>query len=758
MNPDNSAELVIKTQDSHLNVDNQNRIVAFSTDSHGENNNINQERVSVTSLFAVLKQRKWLILSITLATLLLSLMLSWMMNPVYRSSTTLKINANATKVVNFDVEVGNKLQADENYFQGEFKLLQSRAILERVIDELALQEPLQELASKKSIIEKMGIQINQWSQSKTAQSIGISELFSSSSSLEMNKPLTLVLQEKITPIPSKHLGLIDVTVNWSTAEGAAAIANSLTANFIKLTLERRLKLAQETREALNKQLVLTKQKLQDSEQKILEYSKKQNLIRADGDKSLASKKLEALNTAYTNAQRERILAEMTFQQQKDSSGNIRILDNKVIESIKIKLGDLQTKYQEQLKIYKPSYPSMIQLRDQITQTKEQLDTELSTIKKGVNTDLQNRYLTAKKNEEQIKQSLEQSKLALLDVQDKSIGYNHFLREVETNKHIYEGLLQRVKEVAVVEDIGTSHISVVEPAYPPYRKHKPDVPIMLLLGLLSGLLIGSTLALQLSANDSRIHNIDDLSTLSNIPILGVFPLIKNQAKALLQNKSHEPAVAEAFRSLRTKLNFSIKSGMPRILHITSSEPNEGKTSTAINLATVIEETGKRVLLIDADMRIPSVHHYLGKENSRGLSDVLTENESLENVIQPIGQSSLHILSAGQHEEKSADLLSSDKMLEVLNWAAKHYDHVIIDSPPVLGLADALILSNRANGTLFVVSSNNIDKKFLVDTLKNLELSYGNVIGFILTKAAGKAQGYYTYDNYYKYSNSKKLSFN
>ncbi|MEE9303549.1 MAG: polysaccharide biosynthesis tyrosine autokinase [Thiotrichaceae bacterium] len=746
MNKNYPNEIIIQSQDSSLSNENQAKIIAFPS-NYGEPH-LHEDRASFSDFLKVLSQHKRLIFLTTLATLALSFLIASLIDPVYRSTTTLKINASPIRVLNYDVEVGERIQPNQDFYQGEFKLLQSRVIINKTIDELALEHTLRNLVEKETLIDKAKNLLRTW----TPANWGVF----AEDIKKKSKPIELELQEKIVTIPSKDWGLVDLTVDWETADGSAAIANSLAQNFIKLSLERRLNLAEDTRVSLNKQILLTKKKLLDSELILNKYAKKQNIVHIDGDKSLTSSKLEALSDAYTKAQQELILAESAFKQQFESAGHMRTLDNKVIESLKVKLGNLQTKYQDQLQIYKANYPSMLQLRQQITNTKSQLDKEIVGIKKGVNNDLKNKYIAAKQNEQKIKQQMERGKQHLVAFQDKNVGYNNLLREVETNKKIYEGLLQRVKEVAVAEDIGTSHISIVEPAYPAYKKHKPNVPVILGLGLLAGLLIGSSLAFQLNASDTRIHSIDDLDNISDIPVLGVFPFVKKQHKALLQNSDHEPSVSEAFRSLRTKLNFSRKTGIPKVIHITSSEPNEGKTSTAINLATVIEESGKSVLLVDADLRIPSVHHYLNKENLTGLSELLTGNAEISNIIQRIDDSNFYILPAGLNDEKSADLLSSDRMLKFLDWAAMKFDHVIIDSPPVLGFADALILSNRAKCTLFVVSSDKIDKKFILDTLKNLELSYANVIGFILTKATNKAQGYYGYDQYYDYSSTKKLA--
>lgn len=747
MNMENNQgeETLIQPVDSSSNISHrgtaeQAKIIAFP--SYEEAQPV-PAKAGFADFLKVLGKYKNTILLSVLATLALSALIASLITPVYRSTAALKINAHSAKVLDYDVEVDKNNKPDRDYYQAEFKLLKSREVLARTIKDLNLEQDLRELTEQVSLLQRARQLFAKW--------IGMADITNTKT-----KPLELALADRITAIPSKDWGLVDLSVEWETADGAAAIANSIANNFIQVSLDKRLQLAQATRDSLNRKLSESKQKLQDSELKLAAYSKQQKLIHIDGEKSLSSSKLEALSEAYINAQQERIAAENAYKQQFASSGSMRTLDNKVIENLKVKLASLQSKYQEQLEVYKANYPGMVQLKQQINKTKSQLEHEIANIKSSVNSDLKNRYVTAKKNEERLKEQLEEGKKQLTTFQTKNIGYNRLLREVETNKKIYEGLLQRVKEITVVEDIGTSHISLIEPAYPAFKHYKPNIPVIMGFGLLSGLLIGISLAFQFNSNDNRIHNVDDLSEISDIPVLGVFPFVKRKDLALLQNEEHEPSVSEAFRSLRTKLNFLRKSGIPKIIHITSSEPNEGKSSTAINLASVIEESGKRVLLVDADLRIPSLHTYLGLENLNGLSEFLSGLVTLKDVIQRVDNSNLYVLTAGLNDEKSADLLSSDKMLKFLHLASQKFDHIIIDSPPVLGFADALILANRAKCTLFVVSNDRIDKKFIMDTLKNLELSYANVIGFILTKATDKAQGHYGYNKYYDYSYAKKLS--
>ena len=236
-------------------------------------------------------------------------------------------------------------------------------------------------------------------------------------------------------------------------------------------------------------------------------------------------------------------------------------------------------------------------------------------------------------------------------------------------------------------------------------------------------------------------------------MGIFPNTKVKGRgrqAVLVTENPNSAMAEAFRSLRTNMLFSTPEGIPKILHLTSSGSGEGKSNTAINLASVFAQTGKSVLIIDADLRKPSLHRYLQLENIMGLSDYLSSDFDLSEIESITNIPGLTAITAGSISASPADFLSSNKMLELLKYVSDQYDLVIIDSPPVMGLADALILSNRSSATLFIVSSHEARKSHILGALERLKMGYGNVIGFVLTKAReGKKTGY-GYD--YEYGDS------
>jgi capsular exopolysaccharide synthesis family protein len=376
--------------------------------------------------------------------------------------------------------------------------------------------------------------------------------------------------------------------------------------------------------------------------------------------------------------------------------------------------------------------------------------------------LKSDYLAAKQKEEQLRAEVEKYKGELLNSQDKSIGYNTLQREVETNRQLYEGLLQRVKEVNVAGLSNTNNISIVDPAIVPYTVFKPNRRLNLALGMVLGLFLGTVLAFMLEFLDDRIKTSDDMEKALGIPLLGIAPSISKRIKqnyALLTVEKPTSAVAEAFRSLRTNLMFATRTGAPRVMNVTSSGPSEGKTSTTINLATAFAQAGKSVLLVDADLRKPTLHKHFKLDNTKGLANYLVGQETLEGVTQTCFIPEVYIVTSGPLTPNPVELLSSERLGELVAFIDApdcKFDIILFDSPPVLGLSDALIIGNRTHATVLVAAYNETHKRPLMTAFTRLRQARNNIIGAVMTKAKGSAGGsYYNYDYYYTYGDKKSL---
>ncbi|RZA16642.1 MAG: polysaccharide biosynthesis tyrosine autokinase, partial [Lysobacteraceae bacterium] len=350
----------------------------------------------------------------------------------------------------------------------------------------------------------------------------------------------------------------------------------------------------------------------------------------------------------------------------------------------------------------------------------------------------------------------------LDVDGRSIQYNILKREVDTNRQLYDGLLQRYKEVGVAGDVRSNNISIIDRAEVPRGRFKPNLLLNLAIGLLLGAMLGVLAAFLLEFLDDTIKTPDDVEQKLRLPVLGIIP--KLGPKDNINEIAADPrsSFSEAYRSVRTALQFATDHGVPRTLLITSSGPGEGKSTTALALARNFTQLGKRVLLIEADLRNPSMQRTLGLgKQAVGLSNVLSGACSLSEAIVELGEEGLFVIPAGPLPPNPAELLSGTKLISTLTVAAERYDQVIIDGPPVIGLADAPILANAADGTLLIIHSARTKISAAQAALKRLTVARARIVGALLSKYDARAAGYgygygYHYESYYAYGGKKRLT--
>ena len=345
---------------------------------------------------------------------------------------------------------------------------------------------------------------------------------------------------------------------------------------------------------------------------------------------------------------------------------------------------------------------------------------------------------------------------MLDLQTRNIRYSILKREVDTNRQLYDGLLQRLKEIGVAGGVGINNISVIDKAQVPLLPFKPNLKNNVSIGLAIGLIVGLMVAWLLEYLDDSIRFADDVERETGAAVLGVVPKFtaadasKPGRVAMVPHEDPTSAFAEAYRSVRTALQFSTASGAPRRLVVTSSSKNEGKSTTALALAINFAQLGKPVLIIDADLRNPVLHKLLKIDNSRGLSNYLSGNMGALQAIHNTTVPNLFVMTTGPLPPNPVELLSGMKMLTLLSQCEEHFAHVIVDGPPVLGIADAIVLCNQVDNSVFVIESAKTRKGHAKAALKRLYQAGVHPLGVILTKidAYHDLYGYHTY--YYQYA--------
>lgn len=367
---------------------------------------------------------------------------------------------------------------------------------------------------------------------------------------------------------------------------------------------------------------------------------------------------------------------------------------------------------------------------------------------------QSELAAARKRAELLRDALSEEEKKALVYQDSRVTYNTLEREVETNQALYQGLLQRLKEINVAGEAASNNLSIIDKALPPLHKFKPKLSTNLAFAGLLGLFLGIAAAFMREFMDDSVKDINELERETQLPVLGLIPAVnETDAKKLSQLVLNSPksALAESFRSLRTTIRFKLRDTQEQpILFITSSRADEGKTTIAMNLASAFAHAGNRVLLVDADLRNPSLHKLIGTRNQQNLVGYLSGEYALDQLSQASNVPNLDIIVTGTPPTDPSELLANTKMEALLKTAAQHYDIVIMDGPPILGLADSMILSSLANITLLTVHANDTSTTTVNNALRRLQETGANVTGIILNqvKDAGRL-GYG--DDYYHYPN-------
>ncbi len=719
-----------------------------------------EDTLNLRELWQVILKRRWTILVFTLIVVTAVVTATYLMTPIYRADLTLQIDREDIKIMQMGevspTEGGG--WGSQDYYQTQYELLKSRSLALRVINQLGLADlpppPPSPLAQFKQWLADWLPKTDDAKPEPPSENARIEGLING-------------FLGALTVEPVRNSRLVKLHYDSPDPKQAAAILNAVAKSYISLNLERRFDATTYARKFLQERLQQVKVKLEESERGLVGFSRQEQIFTVGDKESIVGQNLEATNAALGEAEKRRIAAEAVYRQVLGTRGQglSQVLDSKIIQDLKQSKAKLEAQYQDNLSIYKPAYPTMVQLRNQIGQVDSMIDQEIGNIRAAITAN----YEAAKAEEALLHANLDQLKQDVLALQDRSIQFNILRREVDTNRQLYDGLLQRFKEVGVAAGVGTNNISIVDEAKAPSFPYKPRLRLNAMLALVLGLLGGIGLAFLFEHLDDTFRRPEDLEKLLGLPVLGMIPTAKRErgderAMALIGHDDPRSAFAEAYRSVRTALQFSTVSGVPRLLTVTSAMPGEGKTTSALSLAIQFAQAGKRTLLIEADLRKPSIHQALKLDNQTGLTNYLAGGEvHPADITRPTLIANLFAIPSGPLPPNPAELLSSGRMVELLTLAAEKFDQVVLDSPPLLGLADGLIIGNLCEGALLTVEMGSTPRGYVQGAFKRLREARVPVLGTLLTKLETQLGGYHSY-YYYQASyygetvpSAKKLPF-
>ncbi len=718
-----------------------------------------EDNIDLLSYWHIILKRKWMVLGVLGIIFLTSLVGTLLTTPIYRATAILQIERQSMQVMDVQgVTPTEDIYADD-FYQTQYELLKSRALAQRVVSQLGLAESgeLERMRPGSPWQKIMGLFGRGTNDGKNSPQQ--STKLSGADKAEKENQLAGSFAGGISIEPVRNSRLVRINYDSPDPAFAQKAANAIVEGFIASNLERKFDSSAYAKTYLEERLKELKLKLEDSERKLVEFAQKEEIIGTSGGENsgtLTQQSLQTLNTAYGKAQEDRIRAESRWAQAQVSSGISLAMESgntNFITTLQESRGKLMAEYQDKLKLYKPAYPIMVQLKGQIEEIDKQIASEAGNIRGAI----QAQYLAALKQEGMLAAQIKGLKTDVLDQEGRSIQYNIFKREVDTNRQLYDGLLQRYKEIGIAGGIGTNNMSIVDRAQMG-GQFKPDLMRNLMLATMVGLLLGCLLALGFEYLDDSLKAPEDIEKQLGLSILGVIPKLKDPQTPTTALMDLRGAFTEAYRSVRTALQFSTDKGVPRVLLITSASPGEGKSTTARALAQNIAELGRRVLIVDCDLRNPSLHRHFNADNSTGLTNFLAGGMKPMDLIQKTNMPNLSYLSTGPLPPNPAELLMGSKLVSFLTVAVEKFDQIIIDGPPILGLADAPILANRATATLLVIEAGETRVAVARNAIKRIFAARGHLIGAVMTKYNAKLHSGYGYGagdyDYYSYGGNDK----
>lgn len=676
---------------------------------------------------------------------LLGLITTLLMTPQYTAIATIEISREANQVTNFQGVERETSVADQEFYQTQYGLLESRSLSERVATELRLVDDPKFYAMFGVLQDEPAFQL-------------INGRYPAAGRAMRQRVAGEILRKHLDVTPTRMSRLVTIGFTSPDPTFSARIANTWSDAFIQTNLERKVQATSYGRNLLQRQLGQQKERLDESQRQLVAYASRERIINlpsqenANGstsERSIVADDLASLNAALSQATAERIAVEARYREGGRAGASSEALRNQAINSLRQRRAEYAAEYQKLMTQFEPGYPAAQALKSQV----DQLDRSIVNEERRVSGSIETDYRSAVQRERALQARVEQLKGNYLDLRRRSIQYNIYQQEVDTNRALYEGLLQRFKEIGVAGGVGVNNVSVVDRAEEPQKPSSPRLLINLVIALLAGLGIGAALAFALEQMDEAIADPAEVERRLGLPLLGSVPKVDNVTPrdALLDRKSE---MVDAYLAIQTNLAFTTERGVPRSLSVTSTRPAEGKSTTALALATMLARSGKRVILVDGDMRSPSVHHLGGVSHDKGLSNFLTGQDDIAPLMFDMADLGFTAMSAGPIPPNAAELLTGNRLSLLIKRLHDDFDHVVIDSPPVMGLADAPLIASRVEGVVYAVESHGIRSTLVKTALARLASANAHIFGGVLTKfEARKAHYGYGYEYGYGYGRDK-----
>lgn len=734
------------------------------TDKFSASNEIDEEEIDLRALWHTINRRRGSIIALAVIVVMLTTLVVFSLTPRYEATATLLIEPKEAQIVSIE-QLYSGGGAGSEYLATQFELLKSRELAERVVQELDLShhlefdprqqpEPLIDRAAVLSALAKV------LPVSMPEDLVNPPPL----TDAQINDAVVLAFMDVISVEPIRKTQLVKVSVEMADAALATAAANALVNGYISGQLEARMGLTLTATNWMNDRLVELKEKLSSSETQLQAYREAENLLDVEGVTSVSSGELSLISASLADARRKRSAAESEYRQiQSMKNAGWRsqltvpaVLSNIQVQEFKTAEAKAYTAVEELSRTYGKKHPKMQSARSELDTARANLEAQVAVVVSGI----ERAYQLALSAEKSLTSSVDKNKGEIQDIKRKEFRLRELQREAETNRSLYDTFLTRLKETSATADIDTANARVVDGAVVPNKPVKPKKKLIIALSGALSLMMGIGLALLLEALNNTFKSTDDIENHLHLPVLGILPLIFDKSKEVIAKlvvADKDKAFVESVRSIRTGVVLSGIDNPHKILVVTSSVPSEGKSCVASNLAFALGQM-ERVLLIDADMRRPSMAKNLGfPVGTAGLANLIAGTATLEACVHAVD--GIDVITAGIVPPNPLELLSSKRFAKIIEDLDQTYDRIVIDSPPIQAVSDALVLSTFANAVIYVIKADDtaipLAKKGVGRLLQNNAPMAGVVLNQVnISKAQKHGYSYGGYYDYYGYGGDKK----
>ncbi len=690
----------------------------------------------------IVNKRRWTIVTVAFIVTLLVAIDSFRTTPIYEATARLDIEADTPQIQSLN-DLYRQAPTDEAFMGTQIQVLESDNLAQQTIEQLGLaRDPAW------TSVVGMGNDV---------------------------PPVQLQASEDRLLMPFKHRLRVHriqdshvVNISFESPDPGLSteIANSLANNYIEYNFRQKYDATRQASGWMEEQLDELKAKVEKSQQALVDYERRNEIVNISDKESIVEQRLSDLSRDLTNAQSDRVQKESLYELVRSNESQVAfVAQNELLQRLEEKFADLKAQNVDALEQYGPKHPKVERLRSQVDEIQSLIDTE----RKRMVERLRNDYVAARGREKLLAAAVDKEKVDVGALSQLLIQHNLLKREFDTNQQLYDNLLQRLKDATVSAGLRATNIHLVDSARPPKVPVRPQKLHNIAISLVVGLILGVTFAFVKEALDNSIKSIEEAERVVNAPALAIVPLERElphrPARALTRNngnskpnaaelallKQPSSALAESFRTLLTSVVLSTAPRPPQALLITSTAAGEGKSTTALNLAIALAQRGDSTLIIDADLRRPGIAESLDLVDDQGLASFLTGAHSIEAALKQFPPvPTLWVLPAGPKPPNPAQLLSSSAMESLLRELRQRFKFLVIDSPPVLPVTDAMILSTFVDGVAFVVESGVTARAAVTRARNVLENVGARILGLVLNKVDVRHNGYYGYYDHYYYS--------